>query len=339
MARPRIYFPGTLWQFYKYAQPIFEPAVEVVVEPERVYRPEEMAEVLAGVEGALLSAFEQVPRSVIEAATQLRALSKYGAGIETIDLEAATERGIAVTNTPGANSLGVAEHTLTLILSLLRQVPQLDRLVRAGRWNDARRIIGGDVEGSTLGLIGFGHVGRLVGQRAAALGMRVLAYDPFQTAEVIKAAGAEQVHDLDALLEMSDVVSLHMTVTPQTRRFFHAGRFARMRPGAFFVNTARAALVDQEALIAALREHRLRGAALDVAEPEPLTPGSPLLEMENVIITPHHAGTTERTRERTLKQAATNLVLMLNGKIPDLGLCNPAVRDRFEARWRALAEG
>lgn len=339
MARPRIYFPGTLWQFYNYARPILEPVVEVVVEPERVYSPEETAGVFADLDGALLSAFEQVPRSVIEAAPRLRALSKYGVGIETIDLDAATERGIAVTNTPGSNALGVAEHTLTLILASLRQVPQLDRLVRTGRWNDARRIVGGDVEGSTLGLVGFGHVGQLVGRRAAALGMRVLAFDPYLAAGVFAAAGAEQVDDLDVLLGRSDVVSLHMTVTAQTRRFFDAARFARMKPGAFFVNTARAALVDQDALIAELRDGRLGGAALDVADPEPLDPASALLAFENVIVTPHHAGTTERTRERTLGQAATNLVLMLQGTIPDVGLCNPAVRDRFEARWRGFPEG
>ncbi|MBI2959059.1 MAG: hydroxyacid dehydrogenase, partial [Betaproteobacteria bacterium] len=294
--------------------------------------------VFAGVEGALLTAFEKVPRAVIEAAPGLRALSKYGVGIEAIDLEEATERGIAVANTPGANSLGVAEHTMALILSILRRTPQLDRLVRADRWNDARRIIGGDVEGSTLGLVGFGNIGQLVGRRAAALGMRVLAYDPYQSPEAIAALGAEKIGALDDLLAASDVVSLHMTVTAETRRLFNAERFSRMKPGAFFVNTARSALVDQEALVAALRERRLAGAALDVFEPEPLTPGSPLLEFDNVIITPHHAGTTARTRERTLKQAAANLVRMLNGELPEVGLCNPAVRERFEARFKSVAK-
>ncbi len=332
MTRPKIYFPGTLWQFYDFARPILEPACEIVVEPERVYTAEETAKVFADVDGALLTAFEKVPRSVIEAAPRLRALSKYGVGIEAIDLEAATERGIPVTNTPGANSLGVAEHTVALMLSLVRQVPQLDRLVRSGRWNDARRIIGGDLEGSVLGLIGFGNIGRLIARRALGLGMRVLAYDPYQSAEAVASAGAERVEQLENLLARADVVSLHMTVTAQTRRMFNAARFGQMKPGALFVNTARAALVDQEALIAALKARRLGGAALDVVEPEPLAPGSPLLELGNVIITPHHAGTTVRTRERTLKQASANLVRMLNGEIPETGLCNPAVREGFKAR-------
>jgi len=333
MAKSRIYFPGVLWQFYDFARPILEPAVEVVVEPERVYSAEEIAEVFGGVEGALLTAFEKVPRAVIEAAPRLRALSKYGTGVEAIDLEAATEHGIPVTNTPGANSLGVAEHTVALILSVMRQVPQLDRMVRANRWNDARRIVGGDVEGSVLGLVGFGNIGQLVCGRAIALGMCVLAYDPYQSDETIAALGAEKVGDLDDLLEASDIVSLHMTVTAQTRGLFNAERFSHMKEGAFFVNTARATLVDQQALIDVLKARRLAAAALDVFEPEPLTSQSPLLELENLIITPHHAGTTARTRERTLKQAAANLVLMLNGKLPEIGLCNPAVRARFEARF------
>lgn len=337
MARPRIYFPGTLWQFYEFAQPILEPACEVVVDPERVYSAEETAAVFAQVDGALLTAFEKVSRAVIEAAPRLRALSKYGAGIETIDLEAATEHGIPVVNTPGANALGVAEHTVALMMSLLRQTPRLDRLVRAGRWNDARRLIGGDIEGSVLGLAGFGSIGRLVARRALGLGMRVLVYDPFVAADVVAAAGAEPVAELDGMLAAADVVSLHMTVTPATRRLFDAARFAAMKPGAMLVNTARAALVDQDALVAALRDGHLAGAALDVVDPEPLTPGSPLLDLDQVIVTPHHAGTTVRTRERTLKQAAANLVQLLNGTIPDIGLCNPAVRAAFEARCTSLA--
>jgi len=333
MSRPRVYFPGTMWPFYDFARPIIEPVAEVVVQPDRILRGDELASVLAGVDGAILTAYEHLPREVlVAAAPRLRVLSKYGVGIETIDLEAATELGIPVTNTPGANSLGVAEHTVTLMLASLRRVRELDRLVRQGRWNDARKLIGGDIEGSTLGLVGYGSVGQLVGRRAAALGMRVLAYDPYQPAERISAAGAEKVDELDELLGRSDVVSLHMVVTPQTRQMFDAARFARMKPGAVFVNTARAALVDQDALIDALRSGRLSAAGIDVPDPEPLGASSPLFDVENLIITPHHAGTTVRTRERTLTQAAENLVLLLDGRLPDVGLVNPDVRQRFLAQ-------
>jgi phosphoglycerate dehydrogenase-like enzyme len=332
MSRTRVYFPGTMWPFYEFARPIIEPVAEVVVQPDRILRGEELAQVLSGVDGAILTAYEHLPREVlVAAAPRLRVLSKYGVGIETIDLDAATELGIPVTNTPGANSLGVAEHAVTLMLASLRRVRELDRLVREGRWNDARKLIGGDIEGSTLGLVGYGNVGQLVGRRAAALGMRVLAYDPFQPAERIAATGAQKVDDLDEMLAASDVVSLHMVVTPQTRGMFDANRFARMKPGAVFVNTARAALVDQEALVEALRSGRLSAAGIDVPEPEPLGAESPLFAIENLIITPHHAGTTVRTRERTLTQAAENLVLLLGGHLPASGLVNPEVRERFEA--------
>ena len=310
--------------------------MEIVVEPERVYSAAELGPILAGCDGALLTAFEKVPRSVIEASQpRLRVLAKYGVGIETIDLDAATEFGVLVANTPGANSLGVAEHTISLLLSLLRNVSQLDRLVRTGNWNQARRYIGGDIEGSTIGLVGFGNVGQLVGRRAAALGMRVLAYDPYLSAERAAAAGATKVDDLDAMLGECDAVSLHMVVTPETTRMFDAARFRKFKPGARLVNTARAQLIDQDALIEALRSGRLGGAALDVAEPEPLGAESPLYELDNLIITPHHAGTTIRTREKTLTQAAQNLLDMLEGRLPTVGVCNPGAVDAFRARSAA----
>jgi D-3-phosphoglycerate dehydrogenase len=333
MSLPRVYFAGTMWPFWAFAQPILEGKVEIVVEPEKVYSAAELGPILAGCDGALLTAFEKVPREVIQASQpRLRVLAKYGVGIETIDLDAATEAGVLVANTPGANSLGVAEHTIALMMSLLRNVPQLDRLVRTGNWNEARRYIGGDIEGSTIGMVGFGNVGQLVGKRAAALGMRVLAYDPYLSAERAAAAGATRVDDLDAMLGEADVVSLHMVVTPETTRMFDAGRFAKFKRGARLINTARAQLVDQDAMIAALKSGQLGGAAVDVSEPEPLGAESPLYELDNLIITPHHAGTTIRTRERTLTQAAENLVIMLRGEVPAVGVCNPAAKDAFLAR-------
>jgi len=337
MARPKIYFPGTLWQFYEFARPILEPCCDIVVEPERVYSADELIPVFADVEGAILTAFEKVPRSVIEASPHLRGLSKYGVGIEAIDIDAATERGIPVVNTPGANALGVAEHTVALIMSLLRHVPELDRLVRTGHWKEARRIIGGDVEGSVLGVVGLGSIGQLVARRMKALGMRVLAYDPFQGAETFAAAGAEKIEQLNDLLAASDVVSLHMTVTAETRQLLDSDRIGRMKPGAFLVNTARSTLIDQPALVRALGDGRLGGAALDVVEPEPLPADSPLFGIDRLIITPHHAGTTVRTRERTLKQAAGNLVGILRGELPEVGLCNPDVRAKFASRIAGAA--
>jgi D-3-phosphoglycerate dehydrogenase len=326
--KPKVYFPGALHAFYEIARPILEPEAEVVVFPERVFSAEELAEAFLDVDGAIISSFEKVPRSLIEAAPRLRALSKYGVGIEAIDLEAATERGIPVTNCPGANSLGVAEHTLALMFSLLRHVPRLDRLVRQGQWNQARRLVGADIDGSTLGLVGMGSVGSIVAQRASAMGMRVIVYDPYQSAEVAARFGAKRMDSLDDLLSTVDIVSLHAALTKENGRMFGEVQFRRMKQTAYFINTARGGLVDQDAMVRALRERWISGAALDVFEAEPLSPDSPLLRFENVIITPHHAGTTFRTRERTLKQAAVNLIRMLSGDLPEVGLCNPAIRDR-----------
>jgi D-3-phosphoglycerate dehydrogenase len=327
--KPKIYFPGTLYGSYEIARPILEPDVEIVVFPEKVLSAEQLAEVFHDVDGAIVTAFEKISRSLIEAAPRLRAISKFGVGIETIDLEAATEHGIPVTNCPGANALGVAEHTLALMFSLLRHVPRLDRMVRQGDWIKSKRFYGADFEGSTLGIIGIGNVGSLVAQRACALGMSVIAYDPYQSAETVARTGAKKVNSLDDLLPVADVVSLHATVTKESRGMLGETEFRKMKPTAYLINAARAALVDQDAMFRALKERWISGAAVDVLEPEPLPLDSPLLQLDNLIITPHHAGTTLRTRERTLKQASSNLIRMLSGDIPDIGLCNPAVRDRF----------
>jgi D-3-phosphoglycerate dehydrogenase len=325
-----VYFPASFFSYYEIARPILEPESEIKLFQDRIFSEKELAEVFQDIDGAILSQFEKVTRSVIEAAPRLRALSKYGIAIETIDLEAATERGIPVTNCPGANSLSVAEYTMALMFSLLRRIPRLDSMVRQGDWTKAKGLMGVDVEGSTLGLVGIGSVGRLVAQRAAAMGMRVIAYDPYQAADIMARVGAVKVDSLDDLLSTADVVSLHVAVTKENRRMFGEVQFRKMKPTAYLINTARAALIDQNAMFKALKERWIAGAALDVHEPEPLPHNSPLFQLDNVIVTPHHAATTSRTIERTMKQASLNLVSMLSGHIPEVGLCNPAVRDRFD---------
>ena len=327
--KPKVYFPASLYGYYQFARPILEPEVELKFFEGRVFNVEELAEVFRDIDGAILSQFEKVTRSVIEAAPRLRALSKYGVAIETIDLNAATDRGIPVTNCPGANSLSVAEYTMALMFTLLRPIPKLDKIVRQGDWKGARKLVGVDIEGSTLGLVGVGSVGSLVAQRASAMGMRVIAYDPYQTAEGIAKVGAKKIDSLDDLLSTADVVSLHAAVTKENRRMLGEKQFRRMKPTAYLINTARAALVDQDAMVKALKEHWISGAALDVHEPEPIPPDSPLFQLDNVIVTPHHAASTPRTIERTMRQTSLNLIKMLSGELPEIGLCNPAVRDRF----------
>lgn len=210
-----------------------------------------------------------------------------------VDLPAAAQAGVAVVNTPGRNAVAVAELTLGLMVCLARRIPQAHALVRSGRWDSPLAGYGGwggvELAGRTAGLIGLGAVGRAVARRLAALDMRVLAYDPY-----VADAGAlpVQLAGLDELLAAADFVSLHCALTAQTRGLLDAAGLGRMKPGAYLVNTARAALVDEEALLAALRQGRLAGAALDVFRVEPLPLNSPWLALDNVLLTPHIGGAT-----------------------------------------------
>ncbi|MBK9233423.1 MAG: phosphoglycerate dehydrogenase [Anaerolineae bacterium] len=208
-----------------------------------------------------------------------------------VDMEAAAEHGVMVVSTPGRNAVAVAELTLGLMLALARRIPQAHELVRAGQWDSALTGYGawGGIElaGRTAGLIGLGAVGRAVAQRLHALDMRVLAFDPFLSAE--QAAPAALV-DLPTLLRAADFISLHCPLTPQTRHLLDATALAQTKPGIFLINTARAAVVDEDALLDALRSGRVAGAALDVHRVEPLPPNSPWLALDRVILTPHIGG-------------------------------------------------
>ena len=208
-----------------------------------------------------------------------------------VDMEAAAEHDVTVVSTPGRNAVAVAELTLGLMLALARRIPQAHELVRAGQWDSALTGYGawGGIElaGRTAGLIGLGAVGRVVAQRLHALEMRILAYDPFLSAE--QAAPAALV-ELPTLLHAADFISLHCPLTPQTRHLLDATALAQTKPGVFLINTARAAIVDEDAQLAALRSGRVAGAALDVHRVEPLPPNSPWLALDRVILTPHIGG-------------------------------------------------
>jgi phosphoglycerate dehydrogenase-like enzyme len=240
----------------------------------------------------------------IARAPHLRLIQKIGVGVNTIDLDAARARGIAVCNLPGTNSRAVAEHTLALTLAALRRVPAFDTAVRAGRgWTldpgvqDAL----GELGGRAVGLVGYGAVPRMLAPLLSALGADVL-----YTARTPKPDAAGRWCSLADLLAQSDVVSLHVPLTPETERMIDTAALARMRDGAVLVNTARGALVDEPALVAALRSGKLRAAALDVFAEEPLPPSSPLLALDNVVLAPHVAWLTPETFDRSLALAAEN---------------------------------
>src|SRR5260370_20653753 len=231
----------------------------------------------------------KVTSELLLGAPQLRVIGRAGVGVDNIDLDAATQRGILVMNTPGGNAPSVAEHALALMLSMARSIPQLNASMHAGKWEKSSAA-GAELRGKTLGLIGLGRLGAEVARRARALEMRVLAYDPYVTAERAAEWGAELV-PLAELLLQSDYVSLHTALSPATQRMINAETLQPMKPAARLAPAPRGELVDEAALAEALRSKHLAGAALDVFAEEPPR-NSPLLQMPNVIATPHVGGST-----------------------------------------------
>lgn len=281
-----------------------EHACEVDLKPpDHPYSEAELADLIPGYDGVILG-LDHCSSSVIAAADRLKVISRYGSGVDKVDIDAATQAGIVVTNTPGVNQVSVAELALGLMFSLARSIPQ----VAHRAWNDHfERIRGWELTGKTLGIIGMGKIGHEVAARANGLGMRVLGYDPF----IDSAPDAEMV-SLDVLLAQSHIVTLHMPATPDTRDFINAERIASMRDGAYVINTARGELVDEGALYQALQDGKLGGAASDVFREEPPA-GNPLLTLENFIPTMHMAGTTREAVERMALLASENLVAVLRG--------------------------
>ena len=249
---------------------------------------------LADADALIVRSATRVTDALLSAASRLRVVGRAGVGVDNIDLDAATRRGVLVMNTPGGNAVSVAEHTLALLLALARSVPQLNAAIHAGRWEKGGAR-GTELRGKTLGLVGLGRVAFEVARRARSFDLHVLAHDPYISEEVARDAGAELV-PLDDLLARSDFVSLHAALSPSTELLLNAAAIARMKPGARLINTARGELVDEATLAEALRSGRLAGAALDVFAEEPPR-HSPLLGLPNVIATPHVAGSTEEAQE------------------------------------------
>jgi D-3-phosphoglycerate dehydrogenase len=255
---------------------------------------EQLLPLVADADAWVVRSATKVTRRLIEAAPRLRWVGRAGAGLDTIDVAAAKERGIEVMNVPGANSIAVAELVFGLLLSLFRRLPEADASLRRGEWLKSK-LMGRELRGKTIGIVGMGKIGRAVAQRAAAFEMRCLGHDPIVPADAIRAAGAEPV-SLEELLAASDVVSLHVPVTAETKKMMNAARIASMKRGAVLVNAARGDLVDEGALMEALQSGHLAGAALDVFSAEP--PGSiPLLTLPNVVASPHIGASTREAQE------------------------------------------
>jgi len=262
---------------------------------------------------AVLVTYAKLTREVLTQLTRCKAIGRFGLGVDNIDLVVAKEKGIAVNYVPDYCIREVSDHAMALLLALVRKIPLSNKLVQSGRWEMPAVVPIRRIEGTVLGLIGFGHIPRLVAPRAQAFGIKVIAYDPYAKAELFKAAGVESV-DLDTLLQSSDYVSVHAPLLPATRGMMNAAAFAKMKKGAYIVNTARGPLIDEPALVAALDSGQIGGAGLDVVATEPLAKDSPLLGRDNVIISPHTAFYSIEALNELQTKCATDVARVLSGE-------------------------
>lgn len=259
-----------------------------------------------------------VTKEVMEASGRLKVVGCTRGGPVNVDIDAATMLGIPVVRAPGRNAEAVADYVIGFIIAHTRNIAKAYHLLKQGIWRDEFYFYdecGFEMKGKKLGLIGFGRVGVEVCRRARALGMKILAYDPYVKPEAVRAEGAEPV-DFETLLRESDIVSIHARLTEETRHMIGEREFKLMKPTAIFVNTARGELVDEKALIKALEDGWIAGAALDVFEREPLPPDNPLLKMENVTVTPHIAGASKETVYRSATMIAEDIKRVLKGEKP-----------------------
>lgn len=261
---------------------------------------------------AILVTYAKLTRDILMQLTNCKAIGRFGLGVDNIDLVAAKEKGIAVNYVPDYCIREVSDHTMALLLALIRKVPLSNKLVQSGRWEMPAVVPIRRIEGTVLGLIGFGHIPRLVAPKAQAFGIKVIAYDPYAKPELFKAANVESV-DFDTLLKTSDYISVHAPLMPATRGMMNADAFAKMKKGAYVVNTARGPLIDEPALIAALDAGQVGGAGLDVVTTEPLAKDSPLLGRDNVIISPHTAFYSIEALEELQTKCATDVASVLSG--------------------------
>jgi phosphoglycerate dehydrogenase-like enzyme len=278
---------------------------------------EGLREIVAGAAGAIVST-DPFTADVLASCPTLRVIARVGIGVDSIDLEAATAHGVTVTITPGANEQTVADHTLAMMLTLLRRLAEHDARVRRGEWKRTGVHTPVGLTGATVGLVGYGSIGRLVGERLRGFGVRLIARDP-----AARPDGVAEIVGLDELLASSDVVSLHVPLLPSTHRLIGARELALMRPDAVLINTARGGLIDERALVDALEQGRLGGAALDVFEQEP--PRSRrLLSLGNVLLSPHIAGLSHQSVHEMTRRATASVIDVLSGRVPEQ-LANPEV--------------
>jgi glyoxylate reductase len=276
---------------------------------------DELLQHVRGVDGLLSLLTDKIDGELMdEAGPQLKVISNLAVGFDNIDVQAATARKIPIGNTPDVLTDATADFAFALMMAVARRIPEAERYVHEGKWKTwgPMILLGVDLKGATLGLIGFGRIGQAMARRAAGFDMHVIYYDPSETKSDadVKARRA----DFETLLTESDFISLHTPLTPDTHHLIDAEALSKMKPNAILVNTSRGPIVDMDALYEALKEKRIFGAGLDVTEPEPLALDSPLLTLDNIVIAPHIASASKTTREKMSWMAAQNLIAGLKGE-------------------------
>ena len=320
-----------------------------------VHRPceteDEVIETARDADGLLVYFLPLTPRRVLEAMPRMKVIGRHGVGVDCIDVRAATELGICVCNTPGVNTTEVADHAMAMLLSITRRIPMLSYPAKQGWWSDnyeglyEQRTKLTRIAGKTVGIIGLGNIGRAFAMRVRGFSpARIIASDPYVPQTVGDLYGVEMV-ELDTLLADSDFISLHTPSNEETYHLMNETTLGKMKPAGVLINTSRGPVVDETALNAALESGGIAAAAIDVAEEEPLSSDSPLLERENLIVTPHFAGYSEVSDAAAAFRWPDNIVRVLNGRQPH-GLANPDViktiavlRSRGDPRWEGVPEG
>jgi D-3-phosphoglycerate dehydrogenase len=302
-----------------------EAETRVVIAPDQ--EPKTVIDLSREAEGILFRAGPRCDDAILEACPHVRVVGRHGVGLDTVDLDAATRRGVAVVHAPGSNAQAVAEHALMLMLACVKRTVEIDRLTRKGDWQ-ARHVIGNtELAGKTLGIVGVGNIGRRVARFAGAIGMRVLGYDKYVPADEVRRRGAEPVASLEELLPQVDVLTCHTPLTPETRHMIDERTLALLRPGAIFVNTSRGRVHSERAVFEALVQKRLAAAGLDVFEQEPSPVDNPLFNLDNVVCSGHVAGVTVEANRQASLQVTAEMLRVLRGERPEV-LANPEVWPR-----------
>ena len=336
--------PGKIYRF-----DLFEAAGFEVVEG-RVETEDEMIELMTDADGAQVGVMPLTSRRVLEACPKLKVVSRFGVGVDSIDLQAATELGILVCNVPGSNTSEVADHAVALLLNMTRALYDSIRTTEQGAWADNPKLTGQyygrvrRIAGHTVGIIGFGNIGRAFANRIRGFGpAEIIAYDPYVQQLNADVYGVRMV-SLDELLASSDYITIHSSATEETHHLIDANALSRMKPTAILVNTARGSIIDGDALADALQSGTIEAAALDVTEIEPIPSDSPLLQVDNCVVTPHTAGFSPAFLADCAIRQAENIIFPLTGRAPH-GLANPEViktiavmRASDPGRWRDIPD-